>query len=125
MRLNRSHKRPLEVTIGRADRDPMFKPVWYDGAVTLTPPTEPVEVASPQGDLAPLPPASEPPAPSARELQWKQVVERAHEVVERIRSDPHVDGAVLVEVVNSLVDINPSAEEIVEAYRKRMEAKRQ
>ena len=119
MRLSRSHKRPLEVTIGRADRDPMFKPVWYDGAVTLTPPTEPVEVASPQFDLAPLPP------PDQREQKWKQVVERANDVVALLQSDPAVDGKVLLDVVCNLVDMNPTTEEIVTAYRKRMEAKRQ
>jgi len=119
MRLNRTHKRPLEVTIGPADRDPMFKPVWYDGAVTLSPPTAPApDTPSPQWDLAPLPP------PATRELKWKEVVEKANEVVAILRSDPDVDGAVLVEVVCSLVDINPSVEEIVTAYRQRMEAKR-
>ena len=59
MKLHRSHKRPLEYTIGNADRDPMFKPVWYDGAVTLTPPTEPQATPSPKWDLAPLPPPSD------------------------------------------------------------------
>ena len=118
MRLNRTHKRPLEVSIGPADRDPMFKPVWYDGAVTLSPPTAPVQEPSPQWDLAPVQP------PDQRQLQWKEVVEKANEVVAILRSDPDVDGAVLVEVVCSLVDINPSVEEIVAAYRQRMEAKR-
>ena len=56
MRINRTHKRPLEVSRGPADRDPMFKPVWYSENDTLTPPTAPVEVPSPQWDLAPLPP---------------------------------------------------------------------
>ena len=118
MKLNRSHKRPLEYTRGPADRDPMFKPVWYDGAVTLTPPTEPVQEPGPTWDLAPLPP------PDGRELKWKEVVDKANEVVAILRSDPDVDGAVLIDVVCSLVDINPTVEEIVEAYRKRMEAKR-
>ena len=41
MKLHRTHKRTLEITIGRADRDPMayrdqllaLKPVWYDTAL--------------------------------------------------------------------------------------------
>jgi hypothetical protein len=123
MKLHRSHKRPLEVTIGPADRDPRMvyrdqllglKAVWYDGAVTLTPPTAPVEVPSPQFDLAPLPP------PDAREQKWKQVVERANEVVAMLKSDPRVDGAELLDVVCNLVDMEPTVEEIVAAYRKRM-----
>ena len=77
MRIDRQRHRPLEVSIGPADRDPMFKPVWYSENDTLTPPTppelEPVTVEerrrkglpdypkpplgpSPQWDLAPLPP---------------------------------------------------------------------
>ena len=56
MRINRTHKRPLEVSIGPADRDPMFAAHWYGPDDTLTPPTAPVEVPSPQWDLAPLPP---------------------------------------------------------------------
>ena len=56
MRLNRSHKRPLEFTIGTADRDPMFAPVWYVGAEALSPPTAPVQAPGPRWDLAPLPP---------------------------------------------------------------------
>ena len=118
MKLHRSHKRPLEYTIGPADRDPMFKPVWYDGAVTLTPPTEPVAEPGPAWDLAPLPP------PDAREQRWKQVVERANDVVALLKSDPAVDGKVLLDVVCNLVDMEPTVEEIVAAYRKRMEAKR-
>ncbi len=60
MRLNRSHKRPLEFSRGPADRDPLFEPIWYDGVVTLSPPSEPAQVPSPQWDLAPLPPLSQP-----------------------------------------------------------------
>jgi len=58
MRLNRTHKRPLEFSRGPADRDPMFAPIWYDGLeLTVTPPTAPApDVPSPQWDLAPLPP---------------------------------------------------------------------
>ena len=57
MRLNRTHKRPLEFSRGPADRDPMFAPIWYDGLeLTVTPPTAPVEVPGPTWDLAPLPP---------------------------------------------------------------------
>ena len=59
MKLNRSHKRPLEYTIGRADRDPMFTPAWYDGTEPLTPPTKPAQEPSPHWDLAPLPPLSQ------------------------------------------------------------------
>ena len=57
MRLNRTHKRPLEYSIGRADRDPMFKPVWYDGGAVTTLPSMVAgrEEVSPQWDLAPLP----------------------------------------------------------------------
>jgi hypothetical protein len=56
MRIDRQRHRPLEVSIGPADRDPMFKPVWYSENDTLTPPTAPAEAPSPQWDLAPLPP---------------------------------------------------------------------
>ena len=69
MRLNRTHKRPLEISIGPADRDPMFMPAWYDGlelTVTpkcglapLSPLTEPVQVPGPRWDFAPLPPPSD------------------------------------------------------------------
>ena len=59
MRINRPNRRPLEFTIGAADRDPMFAPVWYVGAEALTPlvATAPaMERPSPIWDLAPLPP---------------------------------------------------------------------
>ena len=56
MRINRQRHRPLEVSIGPADRDPMFAAHWYGENDTLTPPTAPVEVPGPQWDLAPLPP---------------------------------------------------------------------
>ena len=71
MKLHRSHKRTLEVTIGRADRDPMvyreqllgLKPVWYDTALPGVADAKPeqlnpyqTEVPSPTWDLAPLPP---------------------------------------------------------------------
>jgi hypothetical protein len=54
MRINRTHKRSLEVSIGPSDRDPMFKPVWYSENDTLTPPTEPALNPGPRWDLAPL-----------------------------------------------------------------------
>jgi len=61
MRINRQRHRPLEVSIGGlANRDPMFAGHWYGPDDTLTPPTAPVEVPSPQWDLAPLPPPSDP-----------------------------------------------------------------
>jgi hypothetical protein len=56
MRIDRQRHRPLEVSIGPADRDPMFTALWYGPDDTLTPPTAPAEVPSPQWDLAPLPP---------------------------------------------------------------------
>ena len=84
MRLNRTHKRPLEISRGPADRDPMFEPIWYDGSDTLeerrrkglpdypkpplgprgglaplSPLTEPEQVPGPRWDFAPLPPPSD------------------------------------------------------------------
>jgi hypothetical protein len=56
MKIDRQRHRPLEVSIGPADRDPMFAALWYGPDDTLTPPTAPVEVPGPQWDLAPLPP---------------------------------------------------------------------
>ena len=60
MKLNRSHKRPLEFTVGTADRDPMFAPVWYVGNETLSLPSNTVQTMpnapGPRWDLAPLPP---------------------------------------------------------------------
>jgi hypothetical protein len=69
MKIDRQRHRPLEVSIGPADRDPMFNAhrrgpdgaltiaaLWYGSHDTLTPPTAPVEVPGPQWDLAPLPP---------------------------------------------------------------------
>jgi hypothetical protein len=61
MRINRQRHRPLEVSIGGlANRDPMFAGHWYGPDDTLPVPTAPVEVPSPQWDLAPLPPPSDP-----------------------------------------------------------------
>jgi hypothetical protein len=60
MKLNRTHKRPLEFSRGPADRDPMFEPIWYDGVeLKLTIPTAPVQEPGPTWDLAPLPPPSD------------------------------------------------------------------
>jgi hypothetical protein len=44
--------RPLKVARGRADRDPMFAPIWYDGSdmiVTMTrqEPAAPIELLPP------------------------------------------------------------------------------
>ena len=62
MKINRQRHRPLEVSIGGlANRDPMFSGHWYGPGDTLpSGPTAPVEVPSPQWDLAPLPPPSDP-----------------------------------------------------------------
>jgi hypothetical protein len=62
VRINRTHKRPLEVSRGPANRDPMFKvsDFWYGPDDTLPVPTAPVEVPCPQWDLAPLPPLPDP-----------------------------------------------------------------
>jgi len=56
MRIDRQRHRPLEVSIGPADRDPMFAAHWYAPGDTLTPPVEPVQEPGPTWDLAPLPP---------------------------------------------------------------------
>jgi len=119
MRLNRTHKRPLEISRGPADRDPMFEPIWYDGVeLTVTIPTKPVQEPGPQWDLAPLPP------PDDRAMKWKDVIERANEVNAVLKLDRMFNSRVLVDVVCDLLDTNPSAEEIVAAYRQRMEAGR-
>jgi hypothetical protein len=67
MKLHRSHKRPLEYTIGSADRDPLFKPVWYDTALPGVADAKPAQLnpyqthtPGPKWDLAPLPPLSQP-----------------------------------------------------------------
>jgi len=116
MRLNRSGKRVLNVTIGPADRDPMFAPVWYDGHVELTPtqPELPLE----------LPPLPQLQPPSANDLKWAAVIERANAVNAVLLAEPDFNGQVLVAVVCDLVDSDPTVDEIVAAYRKRMEAKR-
>jgi hypothetical protein len=117
MKLNRTHKRPLEFSRGPADRDPMFVAVWYDGAVSLVRPDP-----EPQPELPlELPPLA---APDPRELKWKLVVDRANDVTEALKLDPYFDGRTLVEVVCDLVDIEPSVDEIISAYRRRMEARR-
>ena len=65
MKLHRTHKRTLEVTIGRADRDPMayrdqllaLKPVWYDTALPGVADAKP-EQLNPYQSM-PLPPPSD------------------------------------------------------------------
>jgi hypothetical protein len=122
LKIRRSNRRILHISIGPANRDPMFTPVWYDGGERLsTPPTpeEPVQLSL--LDLPPPPPplCSEMPPPDPKAAQWEAVLDRANAVTMQLRTDPNFDGTALVAVVLDLLDRNPSADEIVETYRQR------
>jgi hypothetical protein len=113
LKIHRNNRRILRVSIGPANRDPMFTPVWYEGGEPLTTPPDPP--APVQLTLLPEP---EPPV-DPKAAQWEAVLDRANAVTMQLRTDPNFDGTALVAVVMELLDRNPSADEIVEAYRQR------
>ena len=122
MRLNRTHKRPLEYSIGHADRDPMFAAHWYEPGETLTPPTAPVQAPGPQWDLAPLPPR---PEPSELEARWKAALEKADAVVaEMWKQEAVYDPVEMLAAVSDVIHTDFTPDDVLAAYRKRMEAKR-
>ena len=111
MKIHRSNRRILHISIGPANRDPMFTPVWYDGGEPLSSvPEAPVQLT--------LLPEPEPPV-DPKAAQWEAVLDRANAVTMQLRTDPNFDGTALVAVVLDLLDRNPSADEIVETYRQR------
>ena len=52
------NKKTLKVSRGRADRDPMFAPIWYDGTEMIVTINR-VEVAEPAPEPVELPPPSD------------------------------------------------------------------
>ncbi len=118
MIINRPHKRPLEVSRGSANRDPMFTGHWYGPDEPLTAPTPSEPEPELPLELPPLPP------PNPNEEKWRAVLDLAVDVTALLKPDPDFDGLVLSEVANSLVGSDPTAADIVAAYYKRMEARR-
>ncbi len=119
MRLNRTHKRPLEFSRGPADRDPMFAAHWYGVDDVLPRSSEPVLVPVDPELLHLLPePAIDDSA------KWEHVIAIANDVNAVLKGEADFDGKVLVGVVCGLIDSNPTSDDIIAAYRKRMEAKR-
>ena len=133
--------RPLKVTRGRADRDPMFAAMWYDGADLVVSPltgkcicqdqhrrgycTEPgcpyaLNVPGPMWDLAPLPPE-----PSGLEARWKAALEKADAVVaEMWKHEAVYDPVEMLAAVSDVIHADFTPADVLAAYRKRMEAKR-
>ena len=115
-------RRRLQLTRGDADHDPMFRAVWingYDAVNALFPAPEPE--SEPEALALILPPA---PPLSEIQQRWKAVVERADEVVSRLRLDRVLfDGAIVLGVVNELIEAgqDPSADDIIAAYHKRIQ----
>ena len=118
MIINRQHKRPLEVSRGPTNRDPMFAGHWYGPDEPLTAPTPSEPEPELPLELPPLPP------PNPNEVKWSAVLAIAHEVNAVLRDEPDFDGMMLVSVVGALIDSNPTADDIIAAYHKRMEAER-
>jgi len=109
-------RRELRVSRGPADRDPMFAAVWYNanepmvvsGTKHVSPPTTTI-------NLPPLAP------PDEASLKWLAVIGHANEVTAKLRDEPDFNSNALVAVVKELVDRDPTAADIIAAYRRRVE----
>jgi hypothetical protein len=102
--------RELKLRRGAADRDPMFAPVWYDGAEMIARPAE---------EPAPLPEQLVLPIPTPEVLAWQRILDLAGEVTAQLRDEKDFDGYLLAAVANSMVYLDPTAEDIIAAYRRR------
>jgi hypothetical protein len=128
MRLQRGQHRPLEISKGRADRDPMFKALWYSGFGETAPRSPPQPIArdealerlKPSLELLPLPPTQ--PEPNAD--TWRAALGHVAAVNAMLKDEPGLDHAVLFDTVRDLLDTYPSADAIVTAYRARMQERR-
>jgi hypothetical protein len=110
--------RALKVRRGTADRDPMFTPVWYDGIEMVVSATV-LAAEHPEFELLQLPPTPD------NELRWKRAIERADEVLGFIhKHEPVFDREQMIGAVRDVIDTDFTPDDVLAAYRKRMEAKR-
>jgi len=87
----------------------MFAPVWYDGAEMTVRPIEP--------DALPVQLVL--PIPTPEVLAWQRILDLAGEVTAVLRDEKDFDGYLLAAVANSMVHLDPTADDIIAAYRRR------